>query len=274
MLEERSRFLAGLPQDTNEYRYLGQEHAEMIVKREYTRFVEEHKSPYVIFTHVPPSEIDMIDNRSLGKLDYHHSLRILLANMPCLPHEEALSLFGNLVLLKANKMQVDRLIRYRAATTTKTRERDKEGDISWAPRWLPPGRSKQWPTVALEVGYSESREKIKHDIAWWLYSSNGDVLMAVSIDIKRTSGNIYITLWERGVMPTRNHPNPDPKVVGEVKLFRGKNGRPARVEGADLVVPFKYILLRSPDRSQGEGDFTFTKAELLQLAETIWEDMD
>ncbi|KAK2839319.1 hypothetical protein FQN49_006257 [Arthroderma sp. PD_2] len=274
MPEDRDRFLAGLPQDTNEYRYLGLEDAEMIVNREYSRFLEENKNQFVLFTHVPQSEVDKIDSNRLGRLDYHRSVQILIVNMPSLPHEEALSIFGNLVAFKAKDMRVERLISYRGAATTKTVERDKQADTSWAPRWPPSGRSRQWPTVALEVAYSESREKVKNDVAWWLYGSNGDVLMAISIDIKRPSGNIYITSWERGLMPTRNHPHPDPKVVDEVKVFRGKNGQPARVEGVDLVIPFQDMLLRPANPSQGEGDFTFTHAELLQLAEAVWDDME
>lgn len=86
--------------------------------------------------------------------------------------------------------------------------------------------------------------------------------MALSIDINKTTGSIYITSWEWDMMPTRRHPNPDPKVAGEVKIFWGKNGQPARVEGVDLVIPFQAMLLRSPNLSQGEGNFNFTKTEL------------
>ncbi|KAM5439691.1 hypothetical protein MferCBS31731_004448 [Microsporum ferrugineum] len=271
--QERAGLLGGLSSDTNEYRYPGLDGVKVILSREYDRFLGEHKSPHIVFTHIPQSEVDIIDSERLGRIDYHSSLQTLVITMPSLPHEEASRLFCGLVVLKAQSMGVRRLISFRGSTTTKAREREKQADESWGPRQRR-GQPGKWPTIVLEVAFSESREKVKADISWWLYRSNGAVLKAISIDIKRTSGNVYITLWERGAILTRQHPQPEPRVVGEMRICRGMDGRPTRVEGADLTIPFHDMLLRAPDTDWGEGDFIFTKEELLELAEDVWDDME
>lgn len=95
--EQRERFLAGVPEDTNRYRYSGLEDAEIKV-------YGEHRSSYVICTDVPQPEVDKIDSKHLGRLDYQRFLQIMVVNMPSIPHEEALSRFSNLVTLKAYRM--------------------------------------------------------------------------------------------------------------------------------------------------------------------------
>jgi hypothetical protein len=130
----------------------------------------------------------------------------------------------------------------------------------------------------LEVAFSESEEQVKQDMAWWLNGSKGEVLMAISMDIKRPSGNIYITTWEPEAMAmaTRRHPSPEPIISQEIKIYRGQNGRPPEVRpspNSSLVIPFHSMMLRKPV-GQSEGDFVFTGEDLLEIAERVWRAMD
>ncbi|WEW54622.1 hypothetical protein PRK78_000042 [Emydomyces testavorans] len=267
MQEERRRFLEYLPPDTHEYNYPGPQGTQAIIDQEF-----DNHSPFVIITNISPSEFEQLENHLPGRLDYSYALHTLLLKLSYAPQEEAADNFGGLVYSKARDMDVNRNMRFRGATDSATPDRKKQPDRSWGPRHLFQGRTANWPTVALEVAFSESREKVKRDMAWWLHQSKGAVLRAISIDIKRPSGNIYITSWERGTMPTRNHPYPDPRVVQEVKIFRPKQGQSPRVTGDALVIPFQHLTLRAP--AEGEGDFIFTRDELLEIAEDVWITMD
>lgn len=263
MQEERREFLAGLPPDTREYRYSGFQRLEEALRQD--------DRPFVIVTNISKEAVDEYQHKFPGKIDYSPVLQVLVLKMASYPHEHAADAFGVFVGVKARDMSISRTLGLRGATRTDTPNRNKAADRSWAPRPLPAGRSDQWPTVALEVAWSESREKVKRDLGWWLHQSAGDVLLGISIDIKRTTGNIYVTSWERGAIPTRHHPNPDPRIVQEIKIYRGQNGQPPCLTGDDLVIPFHKMMLRSP--GQGEGDFVFTKEELLELAEGVWHAM-
>lgn len=113
---------------------------------------------------------------------------------------------------------------------------------------------------------------MKSDAAYWLNRSSGDALTVVTIDIKR-SGDIYITQWRRPAV-TNQRPDPEPEeAVEEIKIFRGKSGQAARITGGELRIRFQHMMLRDP--GPGEGDFVFTRDELLDdLAEAIWWGLD
>ncbi|KAK2733474.1 hypothetical protein FQN55_003345 [Onygenales sp. PD_40] len=259
MEKQRHDFVKGLPSDTGEYNYLGFEHLKQVLT--------QHEGLFVIFNGVSPEEFEKHQNHFPGRLDYNSSLKLLILNMPAFPHEEAAGEFDSLVTSKAIEMSIRDEIYFRSATRAETPDREKQADRSWSPRPNPPGRSLDWPTVVLEVAFSESREKIKRDISWWLHQSKGDVLLGLTIDIKRPSGNIYLTSWERGRMPTRLHPNPEPRPIQEIKVSRN----PTSLTGDDLVIPFHQLMLRTP--GPRERDFIFTKTELQGLAEKVWEVM-
>ncbi|KAK2814017.1 hypothetical protein FQN50_000421 [Emmonsiellopsis sp. PD_5] len=259
MEKHRQDFVKGLPSDTGEYNYPGFKHLE--------EFIAQHESLFVIFNGVSPEEFEKHQDHFPRRLDYSPSLQLLILNIPVLPHEEAVGVFGALVGSKAVEMSIRNKIYFRGSTLSTSPGRRKEPDSSWSPRPNPPGRSLDWPTVVLEVGFSESSEKVKRDISWWLHESKGNVLLGITIDIKRPSGNIYITSWERGGMPTRLHPNPEPRPMQEIKISRN----PTSLTGDDLVIPFHQMMLRNP--GPREGDFVFTKNELQDLAEGVWEVM-
>ncbi|KKZ62173.1 hypothetical protein EMCG_03311 [[Emmonsia] crescens] len=254
-MEGERNFTKGLPSGTREYNYLGFEHMKEVLRQDGGLFT--------IFKNVTPEEIEKHQDFP-GRLDYSPPLQILIINMLSHPHEIAAAWFNYLLLSKSDH------ILPLGATSAKVSAREKQADSSWRPRPNPPGISPSWPTVALEVAFSESRAKVKRDVSWWLHESNGDVRMVLTIDIKTTSGDIYINSWDRGaIMPTRLHPYPEPRAIQEIKLYRNQS---PMLDGDDLVIPFDKMMLRKP--GPGEGPFIFTKKELQGLAERVWEGMD
>lgn len=74
------------------------------------------------------------------------------------------------------------------------------------------------------------------EVAFWLNQSNGEVCLALTIDIKKSNKNIYITSWQQG-MPTKHIPYLDPKEVQEVKVCPTKGGQQAAADEDDLIIP-------------------------------------
>ena len=268
--KENCEFLAGLPADTNEYRYPGsQEQLEEIMLQEYKQFDKIIKSQFVVFTNISPSQFRQL-YKAPGVSDYIPNT--LIIKMPCVPHEILGQEFSGLLQSKAREMGVWRLFMATgSATRGNSNERSKEPDISFQPRFTSAPR--QWPTIVVETAYSESREKVIRDVAFWLNKTQGQVNMAMSIDIKRPSGNITISGWRAGAQATRNHPDPAPVEIYKMKISRGEKGQGPSVTGDNLTIPFYDLILRQPHRNTPERDFVFTKEEMLEVAEMAWEQM-
>ncbi|KAK2800343.1 hypothetical protein FQN50_008159 [Emmonsiellopsis sp. PD_5] len=278
MPEQRRRFLEHLhlPPDVSEYEYSGLDHLREMTERAYDNFITNNtQSPFVVFTNLPPEEFEQFKDTFKDAVDYSPHLQLLILTMVSAPHEAATEVFGGLVRDKARENGVRRKLSPRGRTETETPERWKGADCSWIPHELPPGRTRRWPSVALEVGYAEPREKLKRDMEFWLNASNNEVKMALSIDIKRPGGDIFFTTWKRGIpVPPRASSNPEPQAMQEIKIERGRAGQqqPNITGSNNLVIPFQSIMLRQP--GQGEGDFVFTREDLLEVAEEVWLAMD
>ncbi|PGH27588.1 hypothetical protein AJ80_00830 [Polytolypa hystricis UAMH7299] len=258
MSEHRRRFLEDLhlPPDTSEY--AGLQCLEEAMDQAYRRFTEDLQSPFVIFANLPPDEFEKHGENFPGRVDYSATLQLLILTMVSLPHEVAASDVDNRMYDKAKNIGIRRTLTFRRCTCTGN-DRKKQADCSWMPRHRPPGRTAQWPSVALEVAYSESRDKVKKDMEYWLNQSD-DVQMAISFEIKRRNGNIFITAW---------------KPIQEIKICRAKVGQRPYVTGDNnLIIPFPYIMLRNPNSDQGEHDLVFTRKDLLEIADDVWDAMD
>lgn len=274
-------FLAHLPSDTPVYCY--DRHCTM----------ESLFPPYsvddrfIVLKNFPP-EI-LADPKRAEQLprrcDYSPPLQILIITMPSQPHEEAASSFEVMIATLAKEMKVYRRISNCGATRVDTPDRSKQADRSWAP-----ARSlRNFPTVVLEVGNSETTAKLERDIAWWINASNSRVRMGITIDIKRRSGSIEIRSWTPAFVPLPSHVNitkrgrpvvdrrisdpPPPRVAQRIFIKRGRDGSNHTIEGEDLILPFHAMMLEQP--GEGEHDFVFTTKFLLEdLAERIWVSID
>ncbi|EEA23580.1 hypothetical protein TMatcc_002456 [Talaromyces marneffei ATCC 18224] len=277
--QAESAFLVYLPPDTPVYHYEKQRELGSL----FPPF--SVKDRFVVVKHVPPEILEKHEERLPGRCDYSPPLRILIITMPGLPHEEAADSFGAMIILLSNEMNVLKRISLCAATRVDTPNRDKQADRSWKPA----RQRRKFPTVALEVGFAETTAKLERDIAWWINESKGEVKMGITVDIKPRSGrievkswtpafellpsHIYVTASGRQVLDRRiNHP-PPPRMNQRILLKRGRNGASPTIEGGDLVIPFRSLLLDEP--GEGEGDFVITADTMLHdFAERIWDSID
>lgn len=275
--EGAGTFLAHLPPGTPVYCYNQQCTMESLLP---PYSVEDS---FVVLKHFP-GILDEHEERLPGRCDHSPSLQILIITMPGQPHEEAASSFEAMITTLAQKMKVNRRIAKCGATLVDTPERSKQADRSWKPA----RQGREFPTVTLEVGFSETTLKLERDIAWWINGSDGEVRMGITIDIKRGSHSIELKSWTPAFEPSprniyttaggrqikRSINNlPSPQITQRILITRGRNGSSPTIEGEPLIIPFQTLLLNEP--GEGEGDFVFTAEMLLRdLAEPVWDAID
>ncbi|KAJ5980112.1 hypothetical protein N7481_007410 [Penicillium waksmanii] len=271
-------FLAHLPSDTPVYRYA----ENCIMESLFTQDSIEDR--FVVLKNFPSETLTERDEQLPGRCDYSPSLQILIITMPSRPHEEAASSFDILIAALAKEMKVYRRLANCGSTLVETPDRSKQADRSWQPT-----RSQsKFPTVALEVGFSETTAKLERDIAWWINTSKGNIRMGLTIDIKR-SGSIEIKSWTPAFMPVPSHvyitahgrpvverhisDPPPPRMTQRIFITRGRDGCNPTIEGGDLIIPFHALMLEQA--GDGEHDFVLTTELLLQdLAERVWAAID
>lgn len=272
-------FLAHLPPDTPVYCYRDHRDLETLPTS------DSIGDSFVVVTKIPPAVFERFSERLPGRADYSPSLQLLIVKMPSQPHEEAASYFEIMLAHLAIQMKVCRKISFCGATRVEGPDREKQADRSFKPRH----EGREWPTVALEIGYSESRMKLEKDSIWWINASQGQVRQTISIDIKRGTGNIEIisrvpavpilprqlrvSLRGRHIFTQPTGQLPAPQINHKITIKRGRGGADPVITGGDLTVPFATLLLDEP--GEGEGDFVITADALLhELAERIWDAID
>jgi hypothetical protein len=254
--EGAGTFLAHLPSGTHVYCYNEQCAMETLFP---PYSVEDQ---FVVLKHFPAEILAEYEERLPGRCDYSPSLQILIMTMPSEPHEEAASDFEAMIVTLAQKMNVNRRIAKRGATRTDTPERYKQADRSWKPAH----QGREFPTVTLEVSFSETTLKLERDIAWWINGSKGEVRMGITIDIKRGSHSIeikswtpafepslrdiYITAGGRQVVDRRIKNPPPPRMTQRILITRGRDGSSPTIEGEPLTIPFHTLLLMSQEKAK------------------------
>jgi hypothetical protein len=271
-------FLAHLPSDTPVHRYDKKSTIESL-SPQYS--VEDR---FVVLKDFPSETLAKLDEQLNGRCDYSPSLQILIITMPSLPHEEAASSLDIMIGTLAKEMKVYRRIKNCGSTTIETPDRSKQADRSWKP-----ARSqRKFPTVVLEVGFSEITAKLERDIAWWINKSKGEVKLGLTIDIKISGSieikswtpafmlspsHVYITASGRPVVDRRISDPPPPRMTQRIFITRGRDSYNPTIKGGDLIIPFHALMLEQP--GEGEHDFVLTTELLLQdLAERVWVVID
>lgn len=141
-------------------------------------------------------------------------------------------------------------------------DRNKQADFGWGPRRRPP-RTPKRPTVVLEVGLSESHQRLFHDMETWLNPHKGNVRMALSIKAVRNRPKFTIEKW------VWDATNRIPSKVQGIVLERNETGQ-ITSRGGELMIPFRVIFLREPEHSR-EKDIIIDTSELQAIAEIAWD---
>ncbi|QKX59379.1 uncharacterized protein TRUGW13939_06513 [Talaromyces rugulosus] len=276
---EREMFLAHLPPDTPVY-----------CDHDY-RDLETLPTPdsigdsFVVVTDIAAELFDELDEQLPGLADYSPSLQLLIVKMRSLPHEEAAARLGAAIMQLASQMKLERRISLCGATRVDGPDRQKQADRSYKPA----RQRREWPTVAVEIDYSESRAKLEKDSIWWINASQGQVRQTITLDIKQGTGNIEIIsrVPALSILPRQLAVSsrgrriftrpighlPIPRINHRITIKRGQGGANSTITGGDLTIPFATMLLDQP--GEGEGDLVITADALLhRVAGPIWDAID
>ncbi|GAD91908.1 hypothetical protein NFIA_050900 [Paecilomyces variotii No. 5] len=169
----------------------------------------------------------------------------------------------------ADIIRIHGCLEQRAPNDGTTNGRTKKADKTYRPADLPQGRSTLWPTMIIEVRYSENKVKLAEDARWWLMEAGGDVKTALTISVHQVKTEITVEKWELTPRPTRQDSNKRVVEVTEHIVMSQNEDEPIHVAGHPLMIPFDHFFLRPPN--PGEGDIILHKSDIETIAKMIWD---
>ncbi|EEP77317.1 predicted protein [Uncinocarpus reesii 1704] len=283
--------LSTLPADTPVYQYRGTTEMKRTIDCEWQclqdslaecRNVHQQslshvKSELIVYSGVSSDifsrEIDpeSAPDSPIGKarIDFWVDLELLILTMLTRPHEAPRALFGVIIFDKLKHMGLNprRTLQIAGASRVATESRRKEPDCSYLPKSLPDGRSDKWPSLIVEVGFTESARKLEMDAKWWLQASNGDVGLAITITVNARDRSIVLKTWENG--PGDTGPQSAlPRATQTVSVLGSIDPENPVVRNGPFLIPFQKLLLR--DSVDSEGDIALNEEDLTNLSVQLW----
>ncbi|EED14293.1 hypothetical protein TSTA_105050 [Talaromyces stipitatus ATCC 10500] len=261
----------GLTPNTPVHKYQDVHHFSEMVFREFKLLQSrQDSSQYVIFTDLDQERFsrDFQDHTdALAIESYFPRLQILMAKIETVTHANAADDFGIMFMEKPCLMKIDRRQLIKISTASiETDERSKRADRAYKPRRLPKYRDQRWPTLVVEVGYTEVRRKLANDTRWWLTASNGDVKTVVTISINQKYREITFEKWG----PNTEAPE-QPVVLQSIQVQQDADLQHIKISGkCPLVLSFEAIFLRHP-QTACETDIEFSQDELEKFAVDTWD---
>jgi len=71
----------------------------------------------------------------------------------------------------------------------------KQANIAWQP-WSPHHGAADWPSVVVECGVSQSRDRLEVDANWWFENSGGKVKIVFLISFSEEKKEMHFQQWE------------------------------------------------------------------------------
>ncbi len=239
-------------------------------------------SQYLVVRGVNETIFNRIDNGYRGvRLTWYSDVETLIIKVPTEAHDQAAASFGGYVDHTARNMGVANIERRVVGTATyhavlPARTVSKQPDWGMKPQNLRPhGR---FPTIVLEVGFSETLTQLRKDARLWFAMSN-EVQIVILIAIRAAKNNIIFEKWAMAPTlanqpVTRNAPAQVPQCEQSITITRTPQANNtytlAITAGmAPLTLEFNKLFLRQP--VGGEQDIDFTQADLFDVAQSAFD---
>ncbi|RMJ27558.1 hypothetical protein PHISP_01546 [Aspergillus sp. HF37] len=263
--------LSQLPPGTNQYSYRSLRDFESILRSEgaHLQLPEPKVSQFILFTEIDTQTFARDFENPVRDIvchiidSYYPFQGALVIKMKTGAHEAAHATFNKRLLRKLASMGSadDDLLGIGAKTISST-SRSKEADLAYRPLELPDGRSKQWPTLALESGYSNSNDLLESNARWWISESGGDVKVAVTIDIHKQRREVNVRIYGLQHDETIEEQH--------ATVSQQQQGQSAHVNNAPLIISFHGLFLRDP--TGDERDIEFDDDDMRHLGRAIWNE--
>jgi len=231
---------------------------------------------YLIVRDVNEDIMKHIEDRGYKgvRYEWHGDLDVLIVKVPTKAHENAAAQFGDEISFTARAMGLPLIERklfgaatFQAAAGTPR----KQGDWSMMPRNFRPNPG-DFPTIVIEVGFSETLQKLRNDARLWFSMSGNDVKIVILIAVRAASNRIIIEKWTLGPVPAhrrrmRHTPAQIPHAEQSITITRTPaNNTLAITDGtAPLTLEFRRLFLRDPVGH--EHDVVYTQAALFTIAQ-------
>lgn len=181
--------------------------------------------------------------------------------MPGPTHEVGSSTLGSMFDVKLYEMGLMLQCGRVDSTRYQGRTCGKQADVAWRPYKARPDE-KEWPTIVIECGVSQSHNSLVNSARWWLSNSDGEVKNVILIDITKATKKIHIELWESGSVGNRydlrDRSGPTsviPRLAQELDIEEN------RAPSGSLTIKFLDIFLRAPVQANISQDH-MTPSEL------------
>lgn len=245
-----------------QYEYSNVDNFASVLDNEYKLFETDNtsRSQYIVFRGLTQSlfDRDFLYPKSgvLTFESYFPNLDLLLVKIEFEPHSTAARKFEATLLKHLYHMNDDELDEKLMSIGTahfRTIDRTKRADASFRPKRLGTSHDRRWPSLVVEVGFSEPYRKLKEDAKWWLTASDNEVKTVVVIKINQTYKEIVIEKWIcQGQRPTKDYRTVLSQQAGRNNIDISNN--------EPFVIPFDHLFLRTPTSNErniilGTGDW-------------------
>ncbi|KAJ5369793.1 uncharacterized protein N7496_005885 [Penicillium cataractarum] len=269
--------LEGLPAESPKYKYQGLSTCLETIESQFSRdpSSSDFISDRLIFYNIPPHESQTLaaqlkdTSAKFSSYDFtHHILTLKIASHM---HATATQEFDEIVTMWKMSMAMRRDLS-NSPGKVKGGSKDKVPDAAWTPRWYGADINRHWPSMVLEVVYTNSRKDLEDDITFWLKESAGEVKVAVSISIQpKQAGKVTLEQWKftPSARETRLKQG-KPRVV-QTKTATRKPGLAPVISSGNFVLPFEDIILKPAASETTACDLVVSDSDMEELAKVIWD---
>lgn len=189
------------------------------------------------------------------------NLNLLFVRMPILkPHEVAAQTFNELFLDAVAPTGLKYELDFTGSMTCYGEKGRKQAEYSYLPYRVPRGRSRGWPSVVLEIAFSENGSKLMSDVRFWLNRSHGNVKIALTLRVDRQIPLVTIEAWEA---------NEKGRLHRTQRVTIERTGTDTIKVSGPLAIGFEKLFLRKADIPR-ETDMVMDSGKLETLGRIVW----
>jgi hypothetical protein len=237
------------------------------------------RNQYLIVRDVDEDIMKHIEDREYKgvRYEWHGDLELLIVKAVTKAHETAAGAFARLITGTAEFGMGLPLIECQplgaGRNTAPGGSPSKEPDWSMVNANIRPNPD-DFPSIIIEVGFSESPQKLRNDARLWFSMSSNDVRIVILIAIRAANNQIIIEKWAVGPLPvgqrrSRHTPPQVPQIEQEITITRTPPNTFAITSGAaPLILEFSRLFLRPAVGA--EHDIVYTQADLVDIAAAIF----